>query len=81
MNIKEAKIIQLPKYLDARGNLSFLEQKKHIPFEIKQTYWVYDVPGGESWEAHAHKDLIQLIIAANGSFRVTLDDGHVKRLL
>lgn len=72
-------IIDLPKFLDRRGNLSFAEQLKHVPFEIRRTYWIYDVPGGESRGGHAHRDLSQLIIAASGSFTVTLDDGEVKR--
>ena len=79
MTINDVKLIKLPKFADPRGNLSFVEQNNHIPFEIKRTYWIYDVPGGESRGAHAHKDLEQLIIAASGSFRVTLDDGKCKR--
>ena len=75
----EPKVITLPKFADPRGNLSFVEQLNHIPFEIKRTYWIYDVPGGESRGAHAHRDLSQLIVAASGSFTVTLDDGKVKR--
>ena len=79
MTVEDARIIELPKFLDARGNLSFAEQNNHIPFEIKRTYWIYDVPGGESRGAHAHKELEQLVIAASGSFTVTLDDGKSKR--
>lgn len=77
--IKDAKIINLPKFLDKRGNLSFIEENNHIPFNIARSYWIYDVPGGESRGGHAHKELSQLIIAASGSFTVTLDDGNVKR--
>ena len=79
MTINDCKIIELPKFLDARGNLSFAENFTQIPFEIKRTYWLYDVPGGEERGAHAHRDLSQLIIAASGSFTVTLDDGKCKR--
>ena len=79
MDLYKCKIIELPQILDARGNLSFVQNYTHIPFEIKRTYWLYDVPGGESRGAHAHKDLSQLIVAASGSFRVTLDDGKCKR--
>ena len=79
MTIHDCKIIELPKFLDVRGNLSFAENFKQIPFEIKRTYWLYDVPGGENRGSHAHRDLSQLIIAASGSFRVTLDDGTCKR--
>ena len=77
--MKKPHIINLPKFLDSRGNLSFVEQDNHIPFAIQRTYWLYDVPGGESRGSHAHRDLEQLIIAASGSFTVTLDDGNCKR--
>lgn len=78
MNLSDCKIIHLPVIPDERGNLSFVEENRHIPFEIKRVYWLYDVPGGASRGAHAHKKLYQLLIAASGSFRVTLDDGHNK---
>lgn len=74
-----AKIIDLPSIRDARGNLSFAENLSQIPFEIKRAYWLYDVPGGESRGSHAHKALQQFIIAASGSFRITLDDGKEKQ--
>lgn len=73
--MKEVKIIELPKILDERGNLSFLENTKHIPFEIKRTYWIYDVPGGEIRGSHAFKKSQEFIIALSGSFDVVLDDG------
>ncbi len=69
------RIIQLPKVEDARGNLTFIEENRHIPFEIKRVYYLYDVPGGESRGGHAHMQLQQFIIAANGSFDVILDGG------
>ena len=72
------KIIDLPKFLDARGNLSFVEQFTHIPFEIKRTYWLYDVPGGECRGGHAYKDNQEFIVALSGSFDVVLDDGKEK---
>ena len=75
----EPKLIQLPKFLDDRGNLSFLENDKQIPFEIKRVHWIYDVPGGESRGGHAHKQLRQLVVALSGSFHVTLDDGHERK--
>lgn len=75
----EAKIINLPKFLDARGNLSFVEQKNHIPFEIKRTYWLYDVPGGESRGGHAYKENEEFIISLSGSFDVILDNGKEKK--
>jgi WxcM-like, C-terminal len=69
------RIIQLPKVLDARGNLTFIEENRHVPFEIKRVYYLYDVPGGESRGGHAHNQLQQFIIAATGSFDVILDGG------
>ncbi|OYP35726.1 hypothetical protein CIK90_11150 [Prevotella sp. P5-126] len=73
------KIIELPKFLDARGNLSFVEQEKHIPFVIKRTYWLYDVPGGECRGGHAYKENQEFIVALSGSFDVVLDDGLKKK--
>lgn len=79
MKIDLAKIIELPKILDDRGNLSFVEQNNHIPFEIKRTYWIYDVPGGEARGGHSYKQNQELIIALSGSFDVILDDGKTKK--
>jgi dTDP-4-dehydrorhamnose 3,5-epimerase-like enzyme len=76
---KEAKIINLPKFLDDRGNLSFLEAENHIPFRIKRAYWIYDVPGGEIRGGHAYKTLSEFIIAIAGSFDVIIDDGTMKK--
>lgn len=73
------KIIQLPKFLDARGNLSFVEEFKHIPFKIERTYWIYDVPGGESRGGHAYKENQEFIVALSGSFDVILDDGYKRK--
>ena len=73
-------IIALPKFLDARGNLSFLEQENHIPFEIHRTYWLYDVPGGEARGGHAYKENQEFIVALSGSFDVVLDDGNKKKV-
>ena len=69
------QIIDLPKIVDPRGNLTVAEQLKNVPFEVKRVYWTYDVPGGESRGGHAHKECVELIIAVSGSFTVTLDDG------
>jgi dTDP-4-dehydrorhamnose 3,5-epimerase-like enzyme len=77
--IKDIKPIELPVIQDHRGNLSFIETGRHIPFEIKRVYYLYDVPGGAERGGHAHKDLQQLIIAMNGSFDVVLDDGYEKK--
>lgn len=79
MPLSDARIIQLPKITDYRGNLTFIEGNKHIPFSIQRVYYLYDVPGGEKRGGHAHKQLQQFIIAANGSFDVLLDDGHMKK--
>jgi uncharacterized cupin superfamily protein len=80
MMMKSPQIIQLPKFLDVRGNLSFVEQFNHIPFEIKRTYWLYDVPGGESRGGHAYRTNEELIIALSGSFDVVLDDGKERKV-
>jgi len=79
MNLSKCKIIDLPKVADVRGNLTFIEENRHIPFAIKRVYYLYDVPGGESRGGHAHKRLQQFIIAASGSFDVILDDGFKKK--
>ena len=73
--MQEFKIIQLPKFLDRRGNLSFLETNNHIPFEIKRIFWIYDVPGGEVRGGHAYRESEEFIIALSGSFDVVLNDG------
>lgn len=73
------EIVKLPKYLDSRGNLSFVEQNSHVPFEIKRTYWIYDVPGGEKRWGRAFKECQEFIISLSGSFDVILDDGQEKR--
>jgi len=69
------RIIQLPKILDQRGNLSFLEGNKHVPFDIKRVFWIYDVPGGETRGGHAYYESQEFIIALSGSFDVILNDG------
>jgi hypothetical protein len=71
--------INLPKIEDPRGNLSFIEEGKHIPFEIKRTYWIYDVPGGEIRGGHAYKTLNEFIVALSGSFDLVLNDGKNKQ--
>lgn len=79
VSIEYCKIIELPRFLDARGNLSFVEQNNHIPFEIKRTYWIYDVPGGEERGGHAFRQNEEFIVALSGAFDVTVDDGKQKK--
>ncbi|WP_010262420.1 sugar 3,4-ketoisomerase [Treponema primitia] len=76
--VENPKIIELPKVLDKRGNLSFFENVNQIPFAIKRTYWIYDVPGGESRGGHAYHENEEFIVALSGSFDVILDDGIEK---
>ena len=78
MTINDVKLIELPKFADPRGNLSFAEQNNHVPFTIRRTYWIYDVPGGESRGGHPYKETSEFIIAISGGFDVTVDDGKEK---
>lgn len=78
MNVRQ---IQLPKILDRRGNLSFIEEDNHIPFDIKRVFWIYDVPGGEKRGGHAYKQSEEFIVALSGSFDVTLDDGKTREVV
>ena len=80
MTVEDVKIIELPKFLDARGNLSFAEQNNQIPFEIKRTYWIYDVPGGEARGGHAFRKNEEVIIALSGAFDVVVEDGIEKKV-
>lgn len=77
--MNSARIIELPRFLDSRGNLSFVEQLNHIPFVIKRTYWIYDVPGGEYRGGHAFKENQEFIVALSGAFDVIVDDGQQKK--
>ena len=79
MKVNDCKIIELPKFLDARGNLSFAENFTQIPFEIKRTYWLYDVPGGENRGGHAEINNEELIVALSGAFDIVVDDGNEKK--
>lgn len=76
-----AKIIEIPKIEDPRGNLSFIEEEIHVPFGIKRTYWIYDVPGGQVRGGHAFKNQQEFIIAISGSFDVLVDDGIEKKII
>jgi len=79
MSIDNCRIIQLPKILNAAGNLTFVESDRHVPFDIQRVYYLYDVPGGATRGGHAHRALHQLIIAMSGSFDVLLDDGSQRK--
>ena len=77
--VYDCTIIKIDKHQHDKGNISVIENGSTVPFDVKRVYYLYDVPGGESRGGHAHKELRQLIVAASGSFNVTLDDGNVKR--
>jgi len=79
--IDQCRIIELPKISDPRGNLTFVESGRHVPFPIQRVYYLYDVPGGAERGGHAHKALHQLIIAISGSFDIHLDDGSAKKTI
>ena len=78
--IRDCKIIELPKIQDPRGNLSFIEEENHFPFEIKRVYWIYDVPGGEQRGGHAFRKQHEMIVALSGSFDVIINDGTNRKL-
>ena len=77
--LSDVKLIDLPKILDARGNLSFMESMKHIPFVMKRVYWIYDVPGGEIRGSHAFCEQEEVLIALSGSFDIVLHDGKEEK--
>ena len=79
MSIDDCSLLEFPKIKDHRGNLTFMEGGRHVPFDIKRVYFLYDVPGGETRAGHAHRELTSVIIAINGSFDVLIDDGNAKK--
>ena len=79
MSIADCRIVDFPRINDPRGNLTFVENQKHVPFDIRRVYYLYDVPGGAVRGGHAHRALRQAIIAVSGSFDVVVDDGFEKR--
>jgi dTDP-4-dehydrorhamnose 3,5-epimerase-like enzyme len=79
VRVADAKLVELPRVTDPRGNLTFIEGSRHVPFAIARVYYLYDVPGGETRGGHAHRALEQFIIAMSGSFDVVLDDGRDQR--
>lgn len=81
MPIDDCQIFELPRVNDPRGNLTFIENQRHIPFGIQRVYYLYDVPGGAERGGHAHKNLHQFVVAMSGSFDIHLDDGHSKKTI
>jgi len=79
MTIEDVKLMELPRINDPRGNLSFIEEEKHIPFKINRAYWIYDVPGGQVRGGHAFKEQHEFIVAISGSFDVVIDNGKTKQ--
>ena len=79
MKITDIKVVELPKFLDKRGNLSVIEERKDVPFKIQRSYWIYDVPGGEHRGGHAYRENSEFIVALSGSFDVILDDGEERK--
>jgi dTDP-4-dehydrorhamnose 3,5-epimerase-like enzyme len=80
MALSDCHLIDLPRIQDPRGNLTFIEGARHVPFDIKRVYYLYDVPGGAERGAHGHKELQQLVIAMSGAFDIHLDDGRNKKV-
>ena len=78
-SLESCQVVNLPQITDTRGNLTFIEGARHVPFSIRRVYYLYDVPGGAERGGHAHKEMDQLIIAMSGSFDVILDDGSEKK--
>ena len=79
MSVDDCQKINFPKIHDPRGNLTFIEENKQVPFEIRRVYYLYDVPGGATRAGHAHKELQQVLIAIAGSFDILLDDGKTNK--
>ena len=79
MGVENCRVIDLPRVNEPRGNLTFIEGGRHVPFEIKRVYYLYDVPGGATRAGHAHRNLRQFLIAMSGSFDVHVDDGKLKK--
>jgi hypothetical protein len=79
MSIQDCHLIDLPKINDQRGNLTFIEENRHVPFDIQRVFYLYDVPGGSLRAGHALKVCHQFIIAISGSFDVVLDDGTARQ--
>jgi hypothetical protein len=80
-SLDECVTVQLPKVADPRGNLTFIEGVRHIPFVVQRAYWIYDVPGGEFGGGHAYRTMDEFIVALSGSFDVELEDGQRRRVV
>lgn len=78
--MEKARIIEIPRIVDERGNLSVVEEDDLVPFKIKRSYWIYDVPGGEHRGGHAYKENCEFIIALSGSFDIVIDDGNERNV-
>src|SRR4051794_4790763 len=78
-SVESCRLISLPRVLDPRGSLTFIEGEEHIPFRVRRSYWIYDVPGGERRGGHAYRTLSEFIIAVSGSFDVIVEDGTSQR--
>jgi WxcM-like protein len=79
--VADCRIVELPRIHDSRGNLTFFEGDRHIPFRMKRAYWLYDIPGGEQRGGHACHRLQEFAVALSGSFDVHLHDGHAERVV
>jgi WxcM-like, C-terminal len=79
MSLRSCRMVELPRIADPRGNLTFVEGGRHIPFDIRRVYYLYDVPGGAERGGHAHRELQQILVAMSGSFDVVLDDGREQK--
>jgi hypothetical protein len=79
MKVSDCQLLNLPKFVDGRGNLSIIEEFKQVPFKIKRSYWIYDVPGGVERGGHAYRQNTEFIVALSGSFDVVIDDGDNRR--
>ena len=79
MKVSDCQLLNLPKFVDGRGNLSIIEEFKQVPFKIKRSYWIYDVPGGVERGGHAYRQNTEFIVALSGSFDVVIDDGDNRK--
>src|SRR3954453_11526246 len=80
-SVESCRLISLPRVLDPRGSLTFIEGDTHIPFTVRRSYWIYDVPGGERRGGHGYRTLSEFVIAVSGSFDVVVDDGTSQRIV